>query len=248
MDRRRGRRAIEVALGMGIAAFLLGATAPVASAQQDPGGANGTIKIDGVAFDEHPDDEPKPGCSFQVDFYGFDADDPSAEVVFTAQGGTGDGVIESGTVTLDGDPNDGGGSEAGFDGGANFDLTDELTAADSPFTAAPDGRYHVKVDVTVFNSDGTEEAHKSKVFKLEGCGSVEPLVVPPTPTETPAQVLAVETAAPAAPAQVEATNLARTGDANGRIALTGLGAVLAGAGFLLYSWPDRQRQPRHAAR
>jgi len=172
--------------------------------------------------------------------------------VFTAQGGSGDGVIESGTVTLDGDPNDGGGSEAGFDGGANFDLTDELAAPDSPATLAPDGRYHVKVDVTVFNSDGSEEAHKSKVFALEGC--VAEVIVPPAPTpEVTPVVQAAETTrapapAPAPAAQVAGTNLARTGDANGRIALTGFGAVLAGIGFLLYASPDRQRQPRHAAR
>jgi len=43
-----------------------------ALAAVNPGGNNGTIKIDGIPFDDHPNNEPHPGCIFQVDFYGFD--------------------------------------------------------------------------------------------------------------------------------------------------------------------------------
>ena len=38
----------------------------------NPAGDNGTVKIDGVVFDEAPDNQPHVGCVFQVDFYGFD--------------------------------------------------------------------------------------------------------------------------------------------------------------------------------
>lgn len=31
----------------------------------------GTVKIDGVPFDEVPDNEPHPGCEFQLQFFGF---------------------------------------------------------------------------------------------------------------------------------------------------------------------------------
>src|SRR5215203_6254160 len=53
---------------------------------QDPPGNNGTVKIDDVAFDDHPNNEPHVGCVFQVDFYGYDeGDDLSAHVTFTSQ-------------------------------------------------------------------------------------------------------------------------------------------------------------------
>ncbi len=46
---------------------------PSVPAAANPPGNNGTIKIDGVPFDDHPDNQPHVGCIFQVDFYGFDA-------------------------------------------------------------------------------------------------------------------------------------------------------------------------------
>ena len=37
-------------------------------------GNNGTVKIDGVEFDEHRNNEPHVGCiRFEVDWYGFEA-------------------------------------------------------------------------------------------------------------------------------------------------------------------------------
>ncbi len=42
-----------------------------------PPGNNGTIKIDGAAFDDAPNNEPHVGCTFQVDFYGFDEGRPA---------------------------------------------------------------------------------------------------------------------------------------------------------------------------
>ena len=47
------------------------------SSLADPPGNNGTIKIDDVEFDDHPNNEPHVGCTFQVDFYGFDKGDPT---------------------------------------------------------------------------------------------------------------------------------------------------------------------------
>ena len=48
-------------------------------------GNNGTVKIDGVEFDTHPDNEPHVGCIFQVDFYGFDVTSPTGFVTFETQ-------------------------------------------------------------------------------------------------------------------------------------------------------------------
>src|SRR5688572_17116226 len=50
----------------------------------DPLGNNGTIKIDGLDWDDAPNNEPHPGCTFEVDFYGFDEGDLYADVVFEA--------------------------------------------------------------------------------------------------------------------------------------------------------------------
>jgi hypothetical protein len=55
-----------------------------------PPGNNGTIKLDDVAFDDHPNNEPHVGCTFQVDFYGYDEGDLFADVTFRAHPPTGD--------------------------------------------------------------------------------------------------------------------------------------------------------------
>ena len=33
------------------------------------------VKVDDVPFDDHPNNEPHVGCSFQIDFYGYDEGD-----------------------------------------------------------------------------------------------------------------------------------------------------------------------------
>jgi hypothetical protein len=48
----------------------------VAVAAPNPPGNNGTIKVDAQLFDAAPDDEPHVGCTFQVDFYGYDEGGP----------------------------------------------------------------------------------------------------------------------------------------------------------------------------
>ena len=63
-----------------------------------PPGNNGTIKIDDVVFDNHPNNEPHVGCEFQVDFYGFDQGDLFANVTFRLQPPTGRQVLLDGHV------------------------------------------------------------------------------------------------------------------------------------------------------
>ena len=65
--------------------------APVAA--KNPAGNNGTVKIDGLEWDNHPDNEPHVGCTFEVDFYGFDEGDLWADVIFEAHPPTGHGVL-----------------------------------------------------------------------------------------------------------------------------------------------------------
>ncbi len=57
----------------------------------NPPGNNGTIKIDDVPFDDAPNNEPHVGCTFQVDFYGYDEGDLFADVTFVVHPPTGRG-------------------------------------------------------------------------------------------------------------------------------------------------------------
>ena len=65
-----------------VGAFALPALGQGQQVPPDPPGDNGTIKIDDLAFDDHPNNEPHVGCVFQVDFYGFDEGDLDATVTF----------------------------------------------------------------------------------------------------------------------------------------------------------------------
>jgi hypothetical protein len=157
VSRRRAVTALVAgALGAGVVWVLPGAL-PGASA--DPPGNNGTVKIDGVAFDDHPDNEPHVGCVFQVDWYGFDAGDLFSDVTFEVHPPTGKpAVILTDEVFIGEDDNSGGGSEAGLDASETYDLTDVLQG----FEPHPNQGWHVKLTV---NNDGSQGADvKHKVF------------------------------------------------------------------------------------
>ena len=79
---RRGRGMAYAATAVAASALALIPALGSAQPNNNPPGANGTIKIDGVAFDSHPNNQPHVSCIFQVDFYGFDQGDYNAKVVF----------------------------------------------------------------------------------------------------------------------------------------------------------------------
>ena len=62
---------VAVAL-LGLAGSLALAPSSALARPADPPGNNGTVKIDARPFDDAPNNEPHVGCSFQVDFYGYD--------------------------------------------------------------------------------------------------------------------------------------------------------------------------------
>lgn len=143
------------------------ASALPAAAESDPPGNNGTVKIDGVEFDSHPDNQPHVGCTFQVDFYGFDEGVGNATVTFELQPPTDTGrtlTVTSGDLTPDigEDP-------AG--GGTDVDAQETYTLA---FTGAPDPQqgYHIMLTVNAPGSQGSDIKHKT--FWVEACA--------PTPT------------------------------------------------------------------
>jgi hypothetical protein len=169
------RRAGILAIGGAIAAVtslvlvaVLG-SAGVAPAGPNPPGNNGVVKIDGEAFDDHPDNEPHVGCVFQVDFYGFDAGDLFADVTFEAHPPTGPVVVLlTDTVFIGEDDNSGGGSEAGLDASETYTL--DLSGIEPH----PNQGWHVMLTV---NADGAQGADvKHKVFWVTGCET------PPTTT------------------------------------------------------------------
>jgi hypothetical protein len=132
----------------------------------DPAGNNGTVKMDRVEFDSHPDNQPHVTCSFQVDFYGFDKGVGNADVNFELQPPTKDGRtlrVMSGDLT----PNIG---EDAASGGTDVDAQETYTLA---FTGAPHSKqgYHVKLTVHAPGSQGADTKHK--VFWVQPCAEQE---------------------------------------------------------------------------
>lgn len=168
---RRSAPLVIITLSMLLA---LVAAAPVA-AKKNPPGNNGTVKIDGLAFDNHPNNEPHVGCRFEVDFYGFDEGDLWADVTFEAHAPTGRGILLADSVFIGHDDNSGGGSEAGWDASAEYNLTEALSA----YPVHAQQGYHVKLTVNADGSQGADKKHK--VFWVGPCQtSVVPPSAPPT--------------------------------------------------------------------
>jgi LPXTG-motif cell wall-anchored protein len=170
------RRAAIGLASMVVGAICLVASIPAQAGAQGggPPGNNGTVKIDGEEFDNHPDNEPHVGCVFQVDFYGYDEGDLFADVTFKLQPPTGNEVIlEDPDIFIGEDDNSGGGSEAGLDASRTYDLTSLLAA----FEPHPQQGWHLKLTVNADGSQGADKKHK--VFWVTGCETP-----PPTTTTT----------------------------------------------------------------
>jgi hypothetical protein len=149
---------------------------------KNPPGNNGTVKIDRLAFDDHPNNQPHVGCTFQVDFYGFDQGAFDATVTFELHSPTRAGrtmQVTSGDLSpfIGADDASGGGSVAGLDASETYMLA---------FSGAPHSQqgYHVKLTVNAPGSQGADTKHK--VFWVEGCGDPDPDSSPdPSGNESP---------------------------------------------------------------
>jgi hypothetical protein len=174
VSRRRTVTAlVAAALGAALVWVLPGAL-PGAGAGPNPPGNNGTVKIDGVEFDTHPDNEPHVGCVFQVDFYGFDEGELFADVTFDVWPPSGAMVtILEDTVDIGEDDNSGGGSEAGLDAQVTYDLSGLLDG----FEQHPQQGWHIKLTINADGSQGSDLKHKT--FWVTDCE-----VPPPTTTTT----------------------------------------------------------------
>lgn len=155
--RRGARRTVvagAIALGAAIAGpGLLGTASPAGGAP-----ARGTVKVDGVPFENHPGNEPHVDCAFGIDLYGYGADLP-VTVSFSLQPPSGRDDLLVFNTTTDGDDASGGGSEAGHDGHLDVDLTEVL----EDVTPHDQQGWHVRLTVEV---DGHA---KHKTFWVSGC-------------------------------------------------------------------------------
>lgn len=166
--------------GLVSAAILCAATAMtvLAAPSMAAPGNNGTVKVAPYGdVDAIPDNQPHVGCTFQLEWFGFDAGVTST-VLFEEQApttGVGMSVAGDTTVDLDSDP----GAGAGNDG---FDGTQAYTLA---FTGAPHPQqgYHVKLTIDTPESNGASVKHK--VFWVEGCEPTTPPETETPQTETP---------------------------------------------------------------
>ncbi|HEX2577748.1 MAG TPA: hypothetical protein VHK88_15455 [Aquihabitans sp.] len=171
------RRLLALAATTALAAAVALPSAPSAGQAGDPPGNNGTVKIDGVEFDDAPNNEPHPGCTFQVDFYGFDAEVGDATVTFELQAPTADGRtldVVSGDLTPDI-------GEDAAGGGTDLDASETYELA---FTGEPHPQqgYHVKLTVNAPGSIGADTKHK--VFWVEDCGDELPATTTTIPDGT----------------------------------------------------------------
>ena len=157
---RRTGQAVAVAGCLALAGLATPAFA-------DPPGNNGTVKIDDVEFDDHPNNEPHVGCTFQVDFYGFDKGDLNADVTFRAHPPTGNRqVLLTDTVFIGEDDNSGGGSEKGLDASRTYTLNFD------GIQPQPQQGFHVKLTINADGSQGADKKHK--VFWVKDCGNPTP--------------------------------------------------------------------------
>lgn len=229
------------AAGAGSGLFLL--TAGALPALAVPAGNNGTIKVDGVEFDSHPDNQPHVGCTFEIDFYGYDLGDYDAEVTFEAQAPTGDGILLTDTVFIGEDDNSGAATPEGLDAHVAYDLTSALAG----YEPQPQQGFHVSLTINAEYAQGADVKHKT--FWVEGCEQpadtpvptgepVTPEEPPATPEEPPAtpeapqppaEVLGVTITRAADPADPGAASLPRTGAATGLLAAAGTSLVAIGA-------------------
>ena len=221
-----------------------------------PPGNNGTVKVDGVPFDQHPDNEPHVGCTFQIDLYNYDEGDLQAIITFELHNPTDDGelTVSGDPLVLDiGDDPNGGGTDLDASGTYTLSFTGD---------PHPQQGHHVKLTVNAEGSQGADVKHK--VFWVEGCvADVEEITTTTSSTSTTSSTTATTEvvgdtsdttgvteavlsagveAAPAAPTEVLGVTVERA--APEQLARTGLGlAGLAalGAGLVLAGQAARRR-------
>jgi hypothetical protein len=155
-----------VRMAMVAAALVLFVAAP---ALADPPGNNGTVKIDGVPFENLQNNEPHVGCQFEVTFWGYDEGDLWASATFDLHAPTKDGTLVTQKAFIGEDPAGG-----GTDHDATIDVDLSQALFDSGVAPQPNQGYHVYMTVHADGSIGADVKHK--VFWVQ-CSSYPPVPV-----------------------------------------------------------------------
>lgn len=227
--RHRRRLALAlVSMAVGVAASVAFSAPAIA----EPGGNNGTVKIDGEPVDDGISNEPHVPCEFAVQFFGFDKGQ-EADINFNIWSPSGDGeLLLSEHKVISNDPAAGGELNETFLYSADdFDLTNaELQ---------PNQGYHLKLTII---SDGVPGGKKHKVFWLQPCEATES--PSPTPsTASPSETTPPPPTTPGTPGEsvsptTPPSGLPVTGAAATTLALTGLGLIGGGVALV---WLRRRR-------
>ncbi len=122
------------------------------------------MKIDGVPWDNHPNNEPHVGCEFEIDFYGYDEGDLDARARIYMHPPTSNGKVFD-QMTFIGEDAAGGGID--HDASIYVDLNGLLTGDPHPRQG-----YHVKLVVNAEGSQGADVKHK--VFWVTDCDEEPP--------------------------------------------------------------------------
>jgi hypothetical protein len=163
------------------AMLLLGLALPVTSYAAEPAGNSGTVKVDGLAFDSHHDNEPHPSCDFRLTFWGFGTGRGPATATFALQSPTnattGAGRVSYGSIPIGSDAA-GGGKD--YDGQLVVNLSTFLT--DSGATPHPKQGFHVKLTVNAPGAQGSDVKHKVFWVKCASATGATPAAsVSPSP-------------------------------------------------------------------
>ncbi len=157
-------RRFTLLVGIVAGLLMIGSTAALGAPGND-----GTVKIDRAPFDTHPNNQPHVGCTFEVDFYGYDQGVGNATATFRLHPPTGTSLLLVDTIDIGGDPA-GGGTD--LDG----ELFVDLSAALGGVTPHPVQGFHVKLTVNAPGSIGSDVKHK--VFWVQECGGYGASEVP----------------------------------------------------------------------
>ncbi|MCW3813242.1 LPXTG cell wall anchor domain-containing protein [Micromonospora sp. DR5-3] len=176
MPERRhvARAALTAAAATACLAFAAPAWAATGNPHNPPGD-NGTVKIDGMPFTDHVDNQPHVTCEFELEFFNFDQNQ-RANITLWAQPPSAtpkDKVVWSKKdVLISNDPASGAEND--------HDEVIRLSANDLDLTGLklqPKQGYHIKLDVELIGGKSSDGKHK--VFWLQPCASSE------TPTPNP---------------------------------------------------------------
>lgn len=162
LDRRRLWTSARLLTVAAVCSFMALAGAPAAMAEGNPPGANGTIKIDGPAYDPGVDTDPHVTCEFDVKLFNFDKGQRGDLTFFAHPPTAADVQIAQRTDVLL-SPDNASGAANDPDEVYHFTLADMHL---SGYTPQAEQGYHIKLKVTFPNS-----GDKQKVFWVRPCQS-----------------------------------------------------------------------------